>query len=64
MKPTFKEKALLLAGLLLPAIISLIKHHFKVSDPLYGFFAGSGIGLELLALISLAKRKRNKLNDQ
>lgn len=57
-KITAVEKGLLLVGVMLPGTIFLLNRHFRLSDSVYGFLVGLGIGLELLALIRLAKRKK------
>jgi L-lactate permease len=52
------EMTLMAIGLLLVCAIQFIARKMDVPDFIQGTVIGAGIGLELLALIRLAKRRR------
>lgn len=51
---------LLIAGLLIPAVVSILSRCVPLPDGLSGFVAGVGIGLELMALISIRRHKARR----
>jgi len=56
-KATPIERLFLVLAILLISAPFIIKHYRPMPDSLYGFIVGAGIGIELLILIKIAKRK-------
>jgi hypothetical protein len=56
-----KWQILLVIGLLSVSLGNVLNHFGMIGDAVTGFFIGSGLGLEILALFNAKKNKRCNL---
>ncbi len=53
--------ALLITGLMLVTVAPLIGQHFHLADSTRGFITGTGIGIEIMAILIIRRRKIKRM---